>query len=317
MRVAVIGCGFFAQNHLHGWRDLAAEGVELVAVCDIDAKKAEEAARTFAAPRFYTDAGALLDKEKVDFVDIVTRMENHLHMVEIAAGHGVDIILQKPLASDWNEACKVVEIARKAGVRLAIHENFRWQSPMRKLKDVLDSGAIGRPTWARIAFRTGYDIYAVQPYLHQAKRYAILDVGIHMLDLARFFLGDVERVSCETQTRNPGECRRGHSHHHDASPLGRGQHRGVLDGVANRPRSVPGDSGHDRRRARLGLRWPGSRRAHDLERGDSRRQLRLPAASLDFAALAYGSGERAADGGSRSCGRGAMARIRNRPATTI
>lgn len=199
MQVAVVGCGFFAQNHLHGWRDLVAEGVELVAVCDIDAKKAEEAARTFAAPRFYTDAGALLDKEKVDCVDIVTRMENHLHMVEIAAGHGVDIILQKPLASDWNEACKVVEIARKAGVRLAIHENFRWQSPMRKLKDVIDSGAIGRPTWARIAFRTGYDIYAVQ----QAKRYAILDVGIHMLDLARFFLGDVERLSCETQTRNP------------------------------------------------------------------------------------------------------------------
>ena len=76
MRLAVIGCGFFAQNHLNGWRDLAAEGIELVAVCDIDATKAEEAAKTFAVPRFYGDAGALLDKEKVDFVDIVTRMEN-------------------------------------------------------------------------------------------------------------------------------------------------------------------------------------------------------------------------------------------------
>ena len=124
-------------------------------------------------------------------------------MVKLACGHGVDIILQKPLAPEWSEAREVVETARKAGVRLAIHENFRYQSPMRKLKGVLDSGAIGKPTWARIAFRTGYDIYAVQPYLHQAKRYAILDVGIHMLDLARFFLGDVERVSCETQTRNP------------------------------------------------------------------------------------------------------------------
>ena len=55
---------------------------------------------------------------------------------------------------------------------------------MRKLKGVLDSGAIGRPTWGRIVFRTGYDIYVVQPYLHQAQRYAILDVGIHLLDLA-------------------------------------------------------------------------------------------------------------------------------------
>lgn len=203
MRLAVIGCGFFAQNHLNGWRDLASEGVELVAVCDIDPKKAEEAAKTFSVPRFYTDAGALLDKEKVDCVDIVTRMETHLQVVKIIAARGVDMILQKPLGSDWDEAREIVATARKAGVRLAIHENFRWQSPMRKLKAVVDSGAIGKPTWARIAFRTGYDIYAVQPYLHHAKRYAILDVGIHVLDLARFFLGDVERVSCETQTRNP------------------------------------------------------------------------------------------------------------------
>ena len=203
MRVGVIGCGFFSQNHLNGWRDLASEGVEIAAVCDIDPKKAEEAAKAFGVPRCYADAAAMLAKEKLDFVDIVTRMESHLAMVKLAAAKGVDIILQKPLAPDWKEAQEVVETARAAGVRLAIHENFRWQSPMRKLKGVLDSGAIGRPTWGRIAFRTGYDIYAVQPYLHQAQRYAILDVGIHMLDLARFFLGEVERVSCETQSRNP------------------------------------------------------------------------------------------------------------------
>jgi D-apiose dehydrogenase len=203
MRVAVIGCGFFAQNHLNGWRDLAAEGVELVAVCDIDSKKAEEAAKTFGVPNFYADAKAMLDKEKLDFVDIVTQMDTHLEMVKLAAAKGVDIILQKPLAPDWQAAREVVETARKAGVKLAIHENFRYQSPMRKLKGVLDSGAIGAPSWARIAFRTGYDIYAVQPYLHHAKRFVILDVGIHTLDLARFFLGDVERVSCETQRRNP------------------------------------------------------------------------------------------------------------------
>ena len=203
MRVGVIGCGFFAQNHLNGWRDLAADGVEIAAVCDIDASKAEAAAKEFGALGVYADAATMLAKEKLDFVDIVTRMESHLEMVKLAASRGVDIILQKPLAPNWSEAQEVIEIARKGGVRLAIHENFRWQSPMRKLKGVLDSGAIGKPTWGRIVFRTGYDIYAVQPYLHQAERYAILDVGIHVLDLARFFFGDVERVSCETQTRNP------------------------------------------------------------------------------------------------------------------
>ena len=203
MRVGIIGCGSFSQNHLNGWRDLASEGVEIAAVCDIDPKKAEEAAKAFGVPRSYADAAAMLAKEKLDFVDIVTRMESHLAMVKLAAAKGVDIILQKPLAPNWKEAQEVVETARAAGVRLAIHENFRWQSPMRKLKGVLDSGTIGRPTWGRIVFRTGYDIYAVQPYLHQAQRHAILDVGIHVLDLARFFLGEVERVSCETQSRNP------------------------------------------------------------------------------------------------------------------
>ena len=202
MRVGVIGCGFFAQNHLNGWRDLAAEGVEITAVCDLDVGKAEEAARTFGVPNHYADAAAMLERERLDIVDIVTRMETHLDVVKLAAAKRIDIILQKPIAANWREATEVVETARRAGVRLAIHENFRWQSPMRKLKGVLDSGAIGKPTWARIAFRTGYDIYAVQPYLHQAERYAILDVGIHVLDLARFFLGDVERVSCETQSRN-------------------------------------------------------------------------------------------------------------------
>ena len=56
MRLAVIGCAFFAQNHLDGWRDLAADGVQLVAVCDINQRKAEEVAKTFAVPRFYAFA---------------------------------------------------------------------------------------------------------------------------------------------------------------------------------------------------------------------------------------------------------------------
>ena len=170
MRVGVIGCGFFAQNHLNSWRDLAGEGVEIAAVCDIDAKKAEAAAKAFGVAKFYADAATMLESETLDFVDVVTRMETHCEIVKLAAAKRVDIILQKPIAADWNGAKAVVETARQAGVRLAIHENFRWQSPMRKLKGVLDGGALGKPTWARIAFRTGYDIYAVQPYLHQAER---------------------------------------------------------------------------------------------------------------------------------------------------
>ena len=74
---------------------------------------------------------------------------------------------------------------------------------MRRVKQVLQSGAVGKPNWARITFRTGYDIYRGQPYLARVERFAILDSGTHLLDLARFFLGEAEHVYCEAQTRNP------------------------------------------------------------------------------------------------------------------
>ncbi len=90
-----------------------------------------------------------------------------------------------------------------AGVFLAVHENFRFQAPMLKVAEMIASGVIGTPSWARISFRTGYDIYKGQPYFYDEERFAILDVGVHVLDLARVFMGEVERLSCESQRRNP------------------------------------------------------------------------------------------------------------------
>ena len=203
MRGALIGCGFFAQNHLNAWRDLRAEGVELTAVCDIDAAKAKAAAEAFGIPRYYNDPAELFANEKLDFVDIATRMETHLDLVRLATSHGVRTIVQKPLAPDWETCLAIVKTAHDAGVPLAVHENFRFQTPMRHLKSVLDSGVIGKPSWGRFSFRFGFDIYKTQPYFHLEKRLVILDSGIHILDLARFFLGEVKHLSCETQRRNP------------------------------------------------------------------------------------------------------------------
>src|SRR5689334_11847770 len=202
MKGALIGCGFFAQNHLNAWRDLRAEGIDLVAVCDIDRAKAKAAAEAFGIAHAYTDPAALLVEQRLDFVDIATRMDTHKDLVLLAVSHGVNVIVQKPFAPSYEDCVVMVEAAAKAGVRLAVHENFRYQAPMRVVAETLASGAIGAPTWGRIAFRTGYDVYRTQPYFHREKKLAILDVGIHVLDLARVFLGEVERVSCETQRRN-------------------------------------------------------------------------------------------------------------------
>lgn len=203
MRGALIGCGFFAQNHLNAWRDMRTEGVELVAVCDIDPAKANAAAGVFGVPRHTSDPNALFETERLDFVDIATRMETHHDLVLMALRHGVRTIVQKPFAPDWQQCVAMVEAAEAAGVKLAVHENIRFQAPMRTVREVLASGAIGAPTWARLAFRTGFDVYKTQPYFHKEEKLAILDVGIHVLDLARVFMGEVRHLSCETQRRNP------------------------------------------------------------------------------------------------------------------
>jgi predicted dehydrogenase len=96
----------------------------------------------------------------------------------------------------------MVELSRTAQTFLAVHENFRFQQPMLKVREVIASGAIGTPNWGRITFRTNYDIYAGQPYLATEKRFVLMDLGVHVLDLARFLLGEVEHLTAELQRRN-------------------------------------------------------------------------------------------------------------------
>jgi predicted dehydrogenase len=201
VRIAVIGCGYFARYHLAAWRRLAAQGAELVAVCDIDPARAERAAAETGA-KAYADVGAMLAAARPDLVDIATRMDTHLGLVRQCAAQGVAMIVQKPLAPTWAEAVAIVEAARAAGTFLAVHENFRYQAAMLRVAELIGAGAIGTPNWARIGFRTGIDVYANQPYFYDEERLVILDLGIHLLDLARVFMGEAETVYCQTQRRN-------------------------------------------------------------------------------------------------------------------
>ena len=92
------------------------------------------------------------------------------------------------------EARRMTAAANARGIFLAVHENFRFQQPLLKIAETIKTGAIGTPTWARISFRTGYDIYTGQPYLAKEERFVLIDLGVHVLDVARVFLGEVEQV---------------------------------------------------------------------------------------------------------------------------
>ena len=200
-RGVLIGCGFFARNYMAAWAEIP--GVEIVAVCDRDAGKAEAYARDFGIPRWGVEAEALLAEMAPDFVDIATTVESHRTLVELAARQARLVICQKPFAETMADAEAMVAACRATGAMLAVHENFRWQRPIREVKALLEEGAIGVPRWLRLSFRHGYDIYANQPYLAEVRDLALTDIGLHLFDMVRHLMGDVARLSCEVQRRNP------------------------------------------------------------------------------------------------------------------
>lgn len=201
MKGALIGCGFFARNQLHAWRDI--DGVEIVAICDRDEGRLNEAGDQFGITRRYSDADAMFADGGFDFVDIATTAPSHRPLVEAAAKAGVHIICQKPFAENMADARAMVATAYSAGKVLMVHENFRWQSAVRAAIDALRAGAIGTPFFGRVSFRSGYDVYAGQPYLAEGKRFIIEDLGIHILDIARALFGEVSTISASTKRVNP------------------------------------------------------------------------------------------------------------------
>ena len=198
---ALIGCGFFAINQMHGWQDL--DDVEIVAICDQDPERLQIVGDQFGVSRRYLSAQEMFAAGGFDFVDIATTVGSHRALVEMAAEHGVPAICQKPFAPSLADAKAMVTAADRSGIALMIHENFRWQTPLLAVKAVLDSGVIGQPFWGRVSFRSGFDVFAGQPYLARGKRFIIEDLGIHSLDIARYLFGDVARMTARTRRINP------------------------------------------------------------------------------------------------------------------
>lgn len=202
LRVGLVGCGWWSRTHLHAWQDLASEGAELIGVADVDRSKAEAAGLAFGVPAFES-LGELVDVLQPDVVDIVTTVESHRDLALQAAARGVGIVLQKPMARDWLECLEIAEAVEHAGVFFAVHEDFRFQAAIGRVRRLIGKGVVGAPSFARISFRTAFDTTAMQPHLRAQERFILMDIGVHVLDVARALMGEVEVVSCETQRRRP------------------------------------------------------------------------------------------------------------------
>ncbi len=201
LRFAVVGTGFWARYQLAGWRELP--GVCCVAVCNRTRAKAQALAESFGIASVYDDPQALLEKERLDFIDIITDAGTHRQFVELAAAHRVPVICQKPMAANLTDAEAMVESCRRAGVPLLINENWRWQTPLRELHRVLASGRIGRVFRARLDYCNSFPVFDNQPLLKTLDQFILADMGSHILDAARFLFGEAVALNCRTSRIHP------------------------------------------------------------------------------------------------------------------
>jgi predicted dehydrogenase len=201
LRFAVLGTGFWANYQIPAWQELP--GVELVAVYNRTRHRAEAAAARFGVPAVYDDVERLLDSERLDFVDIITDVDTHAPLTRLAAARGLAVICQKPLAPDRATARAVVADTARQGVPFFVHENFRWQAPIRALRAALDAGTIGRPFAARVSFCSAFPVFENQPFLAELEHFILTDIGSHVLDVCRFLFGEARTLHAHTQRVNP------------------------------------------------------------------------------------------------------------------
>ena len=140
---AILGFGNVAEHgHLGAWR--AREDVELVAVAEPDADRRARAASLLPHVACYADAATLLRRESIDFVDIAAPPALHAPLIVAAAAAGVHVLCEKPLVVSLAELRRVRDAIARAGVTLFTVHNWTYSEPYRRVRELVDAGAIGK-----------------------------------------------------------------------------------------------------------------------------------------------------------------------------
>lgn len=196
LRFALLGTGYWSRYQLAAWKELP--GARCVALYNRTLSKAEALAREFDVPAVYGDAEELIRREKLDFIDVVTDAAAHGQFVQLAAARRIPVICQKPMASTLAEAEAMVRVCLDAGVPLFVHENWRWQTPIRAVKRILGEGAIGAVFRARMTYANSFPVFDNQPFLRELDQFILTDIGTHILDSARMLFGEARTLFCRS-----------------------------------------------------------------------------------------------------------------------
>jgi len=202
-----VGCGKVASTHALAYQTLP--NSELVAVCDVAPERAQAFAKKLHV-NGYTDLAEMLKREKVDVLSICTQHTQHPAAVEIAAGAGVHVISEKPLAIDLSSCDRAIAAARAAGIKLGVISQRRWYEPVQRMKDAIDAGKLGKPVLAIVVMLGWREpaYYLSDPWRGTWKGEGggvVVSQAPHYLDLLSWFMGPaVELYAYWDNYNHPG-----------------------------------------------------------------------------------------------------------------
>ena len=205
-RGGMVGAGAWSEVQLTAWAEVG--NAEIVALADRHPERRDPVARRFGIQHKYDDLETMLDDVELDFVDICVRPYSHASLTKLTAERWLPVLCQKPFCESLEEAHEVVTFCDQAGVRLMVNENWRWQAWYRKAKEVMDSGAIGKPFLGKIFQRTrstlprGFVDHS-QAYFAEMPRLALYELGVHYLDTLRYLFGDPDSVYARLHQISP------------------------------------------------------------------------------------------------------------------
>lgn len=187
----MIGAGGIVQwGHIPAFKQIG--GVEIVAICDLNAARAQAVADEAGIPAVYTDYEQMLAEIKPDLAVVATPNVFHKPMTLAALNAGCHVLCEKPIATTYADAVEVVERAEELGKVLSVGTHYRWSAAMQAAKHQVDAGFFGeiyavRTVYSRRSGIPGYGSWFTNKDL--AGGGSLFDIGVHGLDKALFLMG--------------------------------------------------------------------------------------------------------------------------------
>jgi predicted dehydrogenase len=224
VKLAIVGCGGMGRRHLTGLGELARSdfnNIDLVAVCDLNTKNAEdladEAKETLGTrPRVFADAARMVaEVEGLEAADCTTDTGSHHKVATALLDLGLHTMCEKPMALSIRGCNMIMEAAARNGRILSIAENYRRDPINRLVRALLDDGAIGERQFIMETGVSGRDNLFITPWRHQKLMGTItIDAGVHNADILQYYFGDAdfaygkarlyEKIRIPRNTAGPG-----------------------------------------------------------------------------------------------------------------